>query len=75
MIIINNGGYAALKFFSRRFGITTAVGTDLPGIDFVQLAQAQGCEGMRVTRAAELETTLRAALAATRPTLVEVAVA
>jgi benzoylformate decarboxylase len=74
-VIVNNRRYEALHHFSKRFGLSKPVGTDLPGIDFVQLAQAQGCEGVRVTRAAELEPTLRAALAAPRPTLVEVVVA
>ena len=74
-VIVNNRRYEALHHFSKRFGLQHPVGTDLPGIDFVQLAQAQGCDGVRVTRAAELEPTLRAALAAPRPTLVEVVVA
>ncbi|MDQ2640798.1 MAG: benzoylformate decarboxylase [Pseudomonadota bacterium] len=74
VIIVNNGGYAALKFFSRRFGIAAPVGTELPGIDFVQLAQGLGCQGRRVTRAADLHAALREALAATTPTLVEVQV-
>jgi benzoylformate decarboxylase len=74
-VIVNNSRYQALHHFSQRFGIANPVGTDLPGIDFVGIAKAQGCEGVRVTRAAELETTLRAALAAPRPILVEVVVA
>ncbi|HWL61544.1 MAG TPA: benzoylformate decarboxylase [Steroidobacteraceae bacterium] len=74
VIIVNNGGYAALKFFSQRFGIAAPVGTELPGIDFVQLARGLGCEGRRVTRAADLHAALREALAATAPTLVEVQV-
>ncbi|HXC59489.1 MAG TPA: thiamine pyrophosphate-dependent enzyme, partial [Steroidobacteraceae bacterium] len=74
-VIVNNSRYQALHHFSKRFGIDAPVGTDLPGIDFVQLAQAQGCDGVRVTRAAELQGALRAALAAPRPTLVEVVVA
>jgi len=74
-VIVNNARYQALHHFSQRFGIASPVGTDLPGIDFVQLAKAQGCEGMRVTRAAELQDALRTALAAPRPTLVEVVVA
>jgi benzoylformate decarboxylase len=73
-VIVNNGRYEALHHFSRRFGIESPVGTDLPGIDFVQLARAQGCEAVRVSRAAELESTLRSALASTRPSLVEVLV-
>jgi benzoylformate decarboxylase len=73
-VIVNNGRYAALHQFSERFGISKPVGTDLPGIDFVQLAQAQGCSAQRVTRAADLVAALRAALATPHPTLVEVQV-
>jgi benzoylformate decarboxylase len=73
-VIVNNGRYAALHQFSERFGISKPVGTDLPGIDFVQLARAQGCSAQRVTRAADLVAALRAALATPHPTLVEVQV-
>jgi benzoylformate decarboxylase len=75
VIIVNNGGYAALQYFAKRFGIAQPVGTSLPGIDFVQLAQAQGCEAVRVTRAAELEGALRGALGVNGPVLVDVHVA
>ncbi len=74
VIIVNNGGYAALKFFSRRFGIASPVGTGIAGLDFVQLAQGMGCQARRVTRAAELHATLRTALEATTPMLVDVQV-
>lgn len=73
-VIVNNARYQALHHFSKRFGIDSPVGTDLPGIDFVGIAKAQGCDGVRVTRAAELEPALKAALAAAVPTLVEVVV-
>jgi benzoylformate decarboxylase len=73
-VIVNNSRYEALHHFSRRFDIASPVGTDLGGIDFVQLAASLGCDGMRVTRAADLAQTLRTALAARRPTLVEVMV-
>lgn len=75
VIIVNNGGYAALKSFSRRFGLADPVGTALPGIDFVQLAKGHGCDAIRVTRAEELHDALRRALAASGPTLVDVQVA
>ncbi|MEO6186373.1 MAG: benzoylformate decarboxylase [Steroidobacteraceae bacterium] len=74
-IIVNNQRYEALHHFSKRFGLTHPVGTDLPGIDFVQLARAQGCEAARVTKAADLHGALQLALAATGPTLLEVMVA
>ena len=73
-IIVNNGRYEALHHFSKRFGLEGPVGTDLPGIDFVKIAQAQGCDGLRIERAADLAPTLKLALAAKRPTLVEVLV-
>jgi benzoylformate decarboxylase len=74
-IIVNNARYEALRQFSGRFGIERPVGTELPGIDFVELASAQGCEGLRVTRAGELLPALRHALAASGPVLVDVVVA
>lgn len=74
-IILNNRRYKALDLFSQRFGVTQPVGTDLNGIDFVQLARAQGCEASRVTRATDLEGALKAALTAPLPTLLEVQVA
>lgn len=75
VVIVNNGRYEALRNFALRFGLVEPVGIQLPGIDFVQLAQAQGCQGLRVTRAADLHAALRTALAADRPTLVDVQVA
>jgi benzoylformate decarboxylase len=74
-IIVNNQRYEALHHFSKRFGLEHPVGTDLPGIDFVQLARAQGCDASRVSKAADLRGALQSALAATRPTLLEVMVA
>ncbi len=74
VIIVNNGGYAALKFFSRRFGIAAPVGTALPGLDFGQLAQGLGCQARRVTHAADLHATLREAPDAAEPVLVDVQV-
>lgn len=75
VIIVNNRGYSALKFFSKRFGLSDPVGTELPGIDFTQLAQSMGCDALRVTRTADLHATLRQALASRRPVLVDVHVA
>ncbi|HEX6999183.1 MAG TPA: benzoylformate decarboxylase [Gammaproteobacteria bacterium] len=75
VVIVNNGGYAALDQFAGHFGIAQAVGTQLPDIDFVGLAKSLGCEGMRVERSAELPDALRAALASPSPCLVDVRVA
>ncbi|HTU10769.1 MAG TPA: benzoylformate decarboxylase [Allosphingosinicella sp.] len=74
-IIVNNGRYEALLSFCRHFGMNNVVGTELPGIDFVGLAQAQGIKGVRVESAETLDAALSASLAATGPSLVEVVVA
>jgi benzoylformate decarboxylase len=74
-VIVNNGGYRALEQFAPHFGVSRPPGTQLPHLDFCALARAQGVEGVRVTRCAQLDTALHAAFAATHPVLVEVCVA
>ena len=73
-IIINNGRYQALHRFARLFGMPATVGTMLPGIDFVGLARAQGCEAARVEKPNELDEALQIAFDARRPFLLEVMV-
>ena len=77
-IILKNRRYAALPEFAPAFGFRPdepLPGTDLPGIDFVALARAQGCAGVNVSRASDLPSALADALAAKAPTLVEVDIA
>jgi benzoylformate decarboxylase len=74
-VIVNNSRYEALVGFGRRFGLNRTIGTDLPGLDFVGLAGAQGVPGDRVTSADTLDASLTRSLSATGPTLVEVVVA
>jgi len=77
-IILRNRRYAALPEFAPAFGFAPdepLPGTDLPGIDFVALARAQGCAGVGVSRAEDLRAVLVDALAAKIPTLVEVDIA
>ena len=73
-VIVNNGGYRALDEFGAHFGLTALPGTLLPHLDFCELARAQGVEGVRASRCAELDTALSTALAASGPVLVEVCV-
>ncbi len=75
IVIVNNGGYAALSEFSAHFNIRQLIGTKLPGLDFVGLARAMGCTGARVDRAGDLAPVLREALNSSGPFLVDVAVA
>jgi benzoylformate decarboxylase len=71
-IILNNGGYGALKSFGRMLGIAAAPGHDLYGLDFAALASGFGCPARRVADAAHLESTLDAAFAGHATSLVEV---
>jgi benzoylformate decarboxylase len=73
-IVVNNRGYGAMRSFSRVMGTEGVPGIDLPGIDFVALAQGMGCPGMRVEDPTQLADALAAALKQEGPMLVEVAV-
>ncbi len=77
-VILKNRRYAALQEFAKVFGYRDGEkveGTELPDIDFVGLARAQGCDGVHVEDALQLRAVLEAAIASPRPTLVEVEVA
>ncbi len=73
-VIVRNGRYQALEDFGVHFGMAQTIGTKLPALEFVALAQGHGIEGHRVARADALAGVLRDALASSKPNLVEVAV-
>jgi benzoylformate decarboxylase len=74
IVIVNNGGYAALDRFASHFGMEAAVGTRLDRLDFVALAQAQGVVASRVAAPAALRPALRALFDSNGPALLEVMV-
>ncbi|MBU9230869.1 benzoylformate decarboxylase [Burkholderia multivorans] len=77
-VILNNRGYAALQDFAPVFGFgpdDPVQGTELPDLDFVALAAAFGCRGVRVDDPARLRDTLADALRATAPVVVDVEIA
>jgi benzoylformate decarboxylase len=77
-IIMNNRRYAALQEFAPVFKYQAhekPVGTDLPGIDFVRLAEAQGVKGSRVDDPQQLKSALQATLQTEGPCLLEVVIA
>ena len=77
-VILNNQRYAALQDFAPVFGFaaTDAVqGTDQPGLDFVAIAQGQGCAARRATDPAQLHAALSWPPGELGTTLVEVEVA
>ncbi len=71
-IVVRNGRYQALHDFGRHFRLEYLPGTQLPGIDFRALAEAQGVRAIRVTKTNELDAALREAFRFERPLLIEV---
>jgi benzoylformate decarboxylase len=74
VVVLNNAGYGAMRSFSQVMQVRNVPGLDLPGIDFVQIAQGMGCDAVRVEKASELTSALARALAYDGASLVEVIV-
>ncbi len=70
VLIFNDGGYGSIRWKQqRRFGRTA--GVDFGNPDFVRLAEAFGCRGVRVESASGLRPALDAALASSVPVLLD----
>jgi benzoylformate decarboxylase len=63
-VILDNGGYAAVRGLGRRIGIAPVPGTDIDGVDFPGLAASFGCPADHADRPADLPAALDRALAA-----------
>src|SRR5579883_851099 len=74
VVVINNCGYGAMRSFSQVMQVRNVPGLDLPGIDFVKIAEGHGCQAMRVTKSSELAPALKRGLAHKGTSLVEVMV-
>ncbi|TPQ30080.1 benzoylformate decarboxylase [Bradyrhizobium guangdongense] len=74
IVVINNSGYGAMRSFSQVMQVRNVPGLELPGIDFVKLAESMGCDAVRVTKAGELGDALKRALTFKGTSLVEVVV-
>lgn len=74
VVVINNSGYGAMRSFSQVMQVRNVPGLDLPGIDFVQIAQGMGCDAVRVSKASELAPVLKRGLAHGGTSLIEVIV-
>jgi benzoylformate decarboxylase len=74
VVVINNAGYGAMRSFSQVMQVRNVPGLDLPGIDFVQIAQGMGCDAVRITKAVELPSALARGLSHDGVSLVEVMV-
>ncbi len=74
VVVINNAGYGAMRSFSQVMQVRNVPGLDLPGIDFVQIAQGMGCDAVRVTKSSELAPALKRGLAHDGVSLIDVTV-
>ncbi len=73
-VIPRNGAYNILKAFANQLGTPGVPGLDIPGLDFVSLANGYGVSAERITAPEQLEEALRRAVAGKGPHLVEVKV-
>ena len=74
VVVINNSGYGAMRSFSQVMQVRNVPGLDLPGIDFVAIAQGMGCDAARVSQSSELGSALKRGLAHHGTSLIEVMV-
>jgi benzoylformate decarboxylase len=74
VVVINNSGYGAMRSFSQVMQVRNVPGLDLPGLDFVKLAEGMGCDAVHVTKASELPSALARGLAHDGVSLIEVMV-
>jgi benzoylformate decarboxylase len=74
IVVVNNGGYGAMRSFSQVLGVQGAPGIEVEGLDFPALARGMGCPGRRVETEAALEAALAESFATPRPMLLDVIV-
>jgi len=74
IVVINNAGYGAMRSFSQVMQVRNVPGLDLPGIDFVKIAEGVGCDAVRVSRSSELAPALTRALSHDGASLIDVIV-
>ena len=72
VVVLNNGGYGAMRAFSQVLGVENAPGIELPGLDFVHLARGMGCDAARITAPGDVDAALARGLGAPGPMLIEV---
>ena len=72
-VVLNNGGYGAMKAFGELLGVKDAPGLDLPGLNFEQLAAGFGVHATGVSTQSELVDALNST-PTTRPQLLNVLV-
>ncbi len=74
VVVINNAGYGAMRSFSQVMQVRNVPGLELPGIDFVRIAQGMGCDAARVSEASKLAPALKRGMTHDGVSLIEVMV-
>jgi len=74
-IVVNNGMYGTIRMHQERNYPGRVFGTELKNPDFAALARAYGANGEVVERTAEFAPAFERALAADRPSLIELRIA
>jgi acetolactate synthase-1/2/3 large subunit len=72
IVLLNNGMYGTIRMHQEREYPQHVSGSQLSNPDFAALARAYGYAGVRITRTAEFEAELKAAVARPQGTLIEV---
>jgi benzoylformate decarboxylase len=74
-LVLRNEEYSILKWFAEVEQVSGAPGLDLPKLDSAAIASGYGLEARRVTGLGQVHEALSAAIPASSPRLIEVAVA
>lgn len=73
VVVFDNERYGTIRMWQERRGSGIGVATELGPVDFAAVGRACGARGVRVDRDADFEVALRTALAADRPTVIQLA--
>ena len=73
VIVFDNERYGTIRMWQDQRGSGEGIATELGPVDFAAIARAVGARGARVDRDEAFEPALRAALAADRPTVIQLA--
>jgi acetolactate synthase-1/2/3 large subunit len=71
VVVFDNERYGTIRMWQEQRGTGVGVGTELGPVDFAAIGRACGARGVRIDKDSEFEAALRTALAADRPTVIQ----